>query len=123
MLYDPTKQFEFLLGEPVLRWLICAPAVMREQLDRLQTIVSLDRIRFGIVPMGVEIPWTPQNSFQLYVSDDPIAVVESFVGETFVRDEDEVNAYGRAMDRLWEQAVTGDQARRLIIAATEALEQ
>lgn len=28
MLYDPDKRFEFLLAEPVLRWLLCPPAVM-----------------------------------------------------------------------------------------------
>jgi Domain of unknown function (DUF5753) len=33
-LYDSTKQFEFLMAEPVLRWLPCPPTVMRAQLDR-----------------------------------------------------------------------------------------
>jgi transcriptional regulator with XRE-family HTH domain len=120
MLYDPSKQFEFLLAEPVLRWMLAPAAVMREQLDRLQTVIGLDRIRFGIVPMGVELAVTPQNSFQLYVGDDSVVAVETFIGETFARGE-AVDAYGRALDRLWDQAVTGDQARRLIIAAMEAL--
>ncbi|MFI7449505.1 helix-turn-helix domain-containing protein [Nonomuraea sp. NPDC049714] len=122
MLYDPSKQFEFLICEPVLRWLICPPAVMREQLDRLQSVIGLPRIRFGIVPMGVELTTTPQNSFQIYVgADGPVVAVETFITETFVRG-DEAEAYERVMARLWEQAATGDQARRLIIAAIEALE-
>jgi transcriptional regulator with XRE-family HTH domain len=121
-LYDPDKQFEFLIAEPVLRWLICPPAVMREQLDRLQTVIGLPRIRFGVVPMGVELATTPQNSFQIYVADDgPVVAVETFTTETFFRG-DEAEAYERVMDRLWEEAVTGDQARRLIIAAIEALD-
>lgn len=120
MLYDPTKSFEFLLSESVLRWLICPPAVMREQLDRLQTVVGLARIRFGIVPMGVELATTPQNSFQLYVGDEPVAAVETFIGETFHRG-DEAEGYGRALDRMWDEAVTGERARELIIAATQAL--
>jgi transcriptional regulator with XRE-family HTH domain len=121
-LYDPAKQFEFLIAEPVLRWLICEPAVMREQLDRLQTIIGLPRIRFGIIPMGVQLTTTPQNSFQIYVTDDgPMVAIETFTTEMFVRG-DEADAYGRVMDKLWEEAATGDQARRLIISARDALE-
>lgn len=120
MLYDPAKEFEFLLAEPVLRWLICPPAVMRAQLDRLQTVIGLERVRFGILPMGVELSLTPQNSFQVYVGDSSVAAVETFVGETFHRD-DEAERYGRALDRLWDSAASGEDARRLIIAATNCL--
>jgi transcriptional regulator with XRE-family HTH domain len=120
MLYDPGKRFEFLLAEPVLRWLLCPPSVMRAQLDRLQTVIGLERIRFGIIPMGVELATTPQNSVQIYVGDEPVAAVETLVGETFHRG-DEAEAYGRALDRLWDEAFTGEQARELIIAATQAL--
>jgi transcriptional regulator with XRE-family HTH domain len=120
MLYDPSKSFEFLLAEPVLRWLICSPAVMRAQLDRLQTVIGLERIRFGILPMGVGLKTAPQNSFQIYVGDDSVVAVETLIGETFHRDE-EAAAYSRALDRLWEDAVTGDAARELIITATQAL--
>ena len=120
MLYDPSKQFEFLLAEPVLRWLICPPSVMRSQLDRLQTVIGLERIRFGILPMGVEMSTTPQNSFQIYVNEAPVAVAETFIGETWHRDA-EADQYGRALDRLWEEALEGEPARRLIIAAIESL--
>jgi transcriptional regulator with XRE-family HTH domain len=119
-LYDPGKTFEFLLAEPVLRWLICPPAVMRAQLDRLQTVIGLDRVRFGVLPMGVELGTTPQNSFQIYVSEEPLAVVETFTGETFMQG-DQAAAYGRALDRMWEEALTGERARERILAATQAL--
>ncbi|MFF5176622.1 Scr1 family TA system antitoxin-like transcriptional regulator [Micromonospora sp. NPDC000316] len=36
LLYDTSKRFEFLLAEPVLRWLLCPAEVMRGQLDRRQ---------------------------------------------------------------------------------------
>jgi transcriptional regulator with XRE-family HTH domain len=120
LLYDPTKKFEFLLAEPVLRWLICPPAVMREQLDRLQTVIGLERIRFGILPMEVELSITPQNSFQIYVTDEPIAIAETFVGEDSQRGEG-AEKYMRILARLWDDAVTGEQARELIIAARDAL--
>ncbi|GIG62282.1 hypothetical protein Lfu02_66540 [Longispora fulva] len=117
MLYDGTHQFEFLLAEPVLRWMLCPAPTMRGQLDRLQTIVGMPNIRFGILPMGRQLATTPQNSFQLY---DDLAVSETFVGET-QHDADESAAYLRIMERLWSDAVVGEPARQLIIDASKAL--
>lgn len=120
LLYDPAKRWEFLLAEPVLRWLLCPPAVMRAQLDRLQTAIGLERIRFGIIPMGVQLATTPQDNVQIYVGEETIAVAETFIGETWHRDS-EAEAYGRAVDRLWKDAVEGDRARELIVQAARAL--
>jgi transcriptional regulator with XRE-family HTH domain len=122
MLYDPSKQWEFLLAEPVLRWLLPAPAVMRAQLDRLQGVIGLDRIRLGIIPMGAELVTTPQNSVQVYVADEPVAVAETYIGETWHRG-DEAAAYMRAIDRQWADAVEGDDARRLIARAASDLQR
>lgn len=120
LLYDTSKKFEFILAEPVLRWLICPPAVMRSQLDRLQTVIGLDRVRFGILPMGVELATTPQNSFQLYVADEPVVALETFVGEDFARGEVAAH-YERVLELLWEEAVTGEAAREMIVAAARDL--
>jgi transcriptional regulator with XRE-family HTH domain len=121
MLYDPAKRWEFLLAEPVLRWLLPEPAVMREQLDRLQTVIGLERVRFGIVPMGVPLATTPQNTVELYETPEGLlAVAETFIGETWHRDE-EAAAYARALDRQWEDAVEGDAARELIVRARDSL--
>lgn len=122
MLYDPSKRWEFLLAEPVLRWLLPAPAVMRAQLDRLQGVIGLDRIRLGIIPMGAELATTPQNSVQVYVADEPVAVAETYIGETWHRG-DEAAAYMRAIDRQWADAVEGDDARRLIARAASDLQR
>ncbi|MEQ4205772.1 helix-turn-helix transcriptional regulator [Actinopolymorpha sp. B9G3] len=116
-LYDPGKRFEFLLTEAVLRFLITRPEVMRGQLDRLQAIIGTPNIRFGIIPFGVALATTPQNSFQMY---DDIAIVETFVTETTHTDE-EAAAYSHVMERLWDDAATGQDARRLIFDAAEAL--
>jgi hypothetical protein len=122
MLYDPSKRWEFLLAEPVLRWLLPAPAVMRAQLDRLQSIIGLERIRFGIVPMGVELATTPQNTVEIYGDSEMVAVAETFIGETWHRGE-EAAAYARAVDRQWGDAVEGDAARELIAAAAASLRE
>lgn len=116
-LYDRSKRFEFLLAEPVLRWLICPPAVMRVQLDRLLTAATLPNVRFGILPMGTELGTIPQNSFQLY---DELAIVETVVGET-THQADEAAVYAEALEAMWADALIGDQARSALIRASEAL--
>jgi len=119
-LYDQSKRFEFILGEPALRWLVCPPSVMLGQLDRLLGAVSgMPNIRFGILPLGVQLSLIPQNSFVLV---DDVAYVETFVGETEHRGE-ETAAYHRVMDRLWADAVTGEHARRLILSAVQDVQR
>ena len=113
-LYDTSRQFEFLLAEPVLRWMLCPPDTMRGQLDRLQTVIDLPNVRFGVVPLlSGPLATAPQNAFQLY---DDLAIVDTFLAELTYR-EDDAAAYARMMDRLWDQAVVGDDARRLIVQA------
>jgi transcriptional regulator with XRE-family HTH domain len=116
--YDTSKRFEFLLAEPVLGWLLVPPASMRAQLDRLQTVIGLPNVRFGIIPLShYPTPATPQNSMQMY---DDLAVVETFTGETWL-DEDAAAKCVKSFGLLWDEAVTGDDARRLIVVAAEAL--
>jgi transcriptional regulator with XRE-family HTH domain len=116
-LYEPGKRWEFILAESVLRWLIVPPPVMHAQLDRLLTAMGMSNIRLGLLPFGVRLATAPQNKFELY---DDQAIVETFVGET-VHSGKESETYARAMDRLWDEAVTGDEARQLILRATESL--
>ena len=91
---------------------------MRGQLDRLQTVIGMPNIRFGVLPLG-EGPLTvaPQNSFQTY---DDVAIVETFLGESTHRDE-EAQTYVRVMEKMWSEAVIGEDARRYITAAAQAL--
>lgn len=116
-LYDTSKQFEFLISEPVMRWLLCPPEVMRGQLDRLQTVIGLPNIRFGVLPMGVMLKTAPQNKFELY--DEAVHI------ETFTADErrsgEEYEKYREILDRLWEEAAEGEDARRLIVSAADGL--
>jgi transcriptional regulator with XRE-family HTH domain len=113
VLYDTTKDFEFLIAEPVLWWRILAPDAMRHQLDRLQTVIGLPNVRFGILPFGRRLATVPQNAFQLL---DDTALVETFIGETTYRGAD-AGSYRDALTRLWTNAVECDDARRLIITA------
>jgi transcriptional regulator with XRE-family HTH domain len=116
-LYDLQKQFEVIITEAVLRTLIVDPAVMRSQLQRLESVMDLANVRFGILPQGRRIHTAPQTSFVLY---DELAVTENFVSDTPYHGE-EAHRFSVVMDRFWTEAVEGDAARELIRSAIEDL--
>jgi hypothetical protein len=119
VLYDNTKRFEFVLTEACLRLVVCPVDVMSAQLDRLLGLAtgSLTNVTLGIIPFGVPLSITPQSSFILF---DDMAAVETLVGDTFHHGT-EAATYAAAMDELMSEAWTGEDARRLILAALEAL--
>lgn len=120
LLYQPGRQFEFLLTEAVLRWLLVPAEVMRAQLDRLHTVIGLPNVRFGVLPFGVQLHAIPQHSVVIYQGKESVAAVELFAAEWFHRGED-AEVFDRAIDRLWLDAATGEDARHLITAAAAAL--
>ncbi|MFI5895621.1 helix-turn-helix domain-containing protein [Actinoplanes sp. NPDC051513] len=116
-LNDLSKRFEIIVCEAALRTVLADPQVMRVQLDRLISVTMLPNVRFGIIPLLKRIHTAPQASFVLY---DELAVTESFVGETRYFTE-EAALLGRIMERLWNDAVEGAEARGLIRAIIEDL--
>lgn len=115
-LYDQSMTFEFVITEAALRLLPCPPQVMRGQLDRLLSL-DLDNVALGIIPMGVELAIMPYSDFLLL---DDKAIVENAGGADEVGD-DESAVYAHIFDGLMAEAVTGDEARRLITAAAADL--
>lgn len=118
-LYDPGKTFTFIVLEAALRLLYCSPEAMLGQLDRLIPLTAgPPNITLGIIPFGVPLRAEPMNRFVLY--DDDTAVVETHIGETTHRGE-QAATYAQALDRLTAQALTGVEARTLIIEAMDQL--
>jgi len=112
-LYDNSRTFEFIVAEPALRWGIAAPAVMHAQLDRLLSVIGVPRIRLGIIPLGVPLTYLPEHSFELY---GDVGAVEGYLGE-FKETGSRWERLNGIMDLLWGDAVEGDAARRIILAA------
>ena len=115
-LYDRSKTFEFVITEAALRLLPCPPQVMLGQLDRLLSL-DLDNVTLGIIPLGVELAVVPYTDFLML---DDQAIVENSGAEDKIG-EDESAVYARIFDELMAEAVTGDEARRLIAAAAADL--
>ena len=119
VLYDQSKTFEFVITEAALRLLPCPPQVMLGQLDRLLSM-DLANVTLGIIPFGAELPMMPYNGFLLL--DDELTA-ETWGGKDEEHGGDESAVHDRIFGLLMAEAVTGDEARRLIAGAAASLRE
>ncbi|MFP3990639.1 helix-turn-helix transcriptional regulator [Streptomyces sp. E11-3] len=115
LLYRPGRTFHILLSEAALHAGVAPPDVLAAQLDRLASVIGLDSVRLGIIPLTAPLAIPPGNGFWLY--DDRLAIVEEWHAELWLNDGDNVALYGRVWETLDQSAVYGTQARRLIARA------
>lgn len=116
ILYDRSKTFEFVVTEGALRTLVCPRQAMLGQLDRLLGL-GMGNLTFGIIPFSAELSMTPLHGFLLL---DDAAIVETY-GREIEAGEEESATYRKIFGLLLAEAVTGDDARRLITAAATDL--
>jgi transcriptional regulator with XRE-family HTH domain len=121
ILYDPSRQFEYVLPEAALRLRLSDdPAVMRAQADRLLSVDSLPNVSIAVLPFGVPLPAWP-TAFALYeITGQPVVVVETLTEELVIGDEHQVASYRDAFARMRAAAVTGRAAADVITAAMPA---
>ncbi|WP_330349555.1 helix-turn-helix domain-containing protein [Streptomyces sp. NBC_00582] len=118
-LYDASKKFHLLLWEPALHTLVCPPAVLTAQLDRLAGTIGLDTVELGIIPLSASVKIPPATAFWLY--DDRQVIVENWHAELWVDDQASVDTYLRTWRTLRESAVYGADAQHVITRARQAI--
>ncbi|MBD0707405.1 MULTISPECIES: helix-turn-helix domain-containing protein [unclassified Streptomyces] len=118
-LYEPEKKFRFLVHEAALHARTSTPAVQAAQLDRLISVIGLDTIELGIIPLGARLRRALAHGFWIY--DRRLVIVETLSTEMWLTDIESVETYEQAWEWLSESAVTGDQARRAIGRVRAAL--
>jgi transcriptional regulator with XRE-family HTH domain len=114
ILYDPSERIEVLIAESALLHSVCARDVLLGQLDHLISIIGLPSIRLGVLPVGLRLPYIVPHGFWIL---DSVVLVETVSEELRVVDPDQVSIYARLVDRLWAEAIEGDQAQALLIRA------
>ncbi|MCX4666399.1 helix-turn-helix transcriptional regulator [Streptomyces sp. NBC_01381] len=119
-LYEPGKEFRFLLCEAALYHRSCPKPVMAEQLDRLYGVVGMPRVDLGILPFGTQLRRTAPHAFWIY--DRRQVIVETITEELWLTADDDIRLYERAWDWLAESAERGTMARRLIGRARASLD-
>ncbi|MEV0085281.1 helix-turn-helix transcriptional regulator [Saccharopolyspora sp. NPDC050642] len=119
-LYDSAKHVELLIAESALRYFACPPQTMVAQIDRLIALCGLATVRFGIIPLNTRLPHIPASGF--WIIGDTV-FVETVNTEISTDDPDDVALYNRLADSLWQAAVEGDDARRLLVQISTDIAQ
>ncbi len=109
-LYDLGKSFEIIISESVLRDIIVDIDVHRAQMLRLELVLDLPNVRFGILPFGRRRRTAAQLGFVIY---DELAVEEDYVIDIPYHGN-AAQRFATVMDRFWKESVEGDDARALI---------
>ena len=118
-LYDPAKTFTFLLDEPILRRRRFPASIMRPQLDRLMSVIGLDNVTLAIYPsLSRPVGSLTESSFEIF---DDIAYIETALSDDRKLLAADVERLETLFARYWQDAVTGDEARALILDAINQL--
>ncbi|MBQ0827641.1 helix-turn-helix domain-containing protein [Streptomyces tagetis] len=118
-LWKTGRTYRILMWEAACFALVCPPAVLAAQLDRLTSVIGLDTVEFGVVPFSAPLKIYAGNSFWIY--DDRRVVVEDWHAELWLDDADSIATYQRVWDTLSESAVYGVDAQNVIGRARRAL--
>jgi transcriptional regulator with XRE-family HTH domain len=132
VLYDGSKLFRFVIPEAVLRWPYgppddpAVPDEHREQLARIETVMGRPNVEVGVLPLRPVAPWRLAG-FDIYddmKDGEPLVHLGSWLTRPyFIFEPDQVEMCRQAFSNLLGASVTGDEARRLIVAAAEAIRQ
>lgn len=112
VLYDPSKKITILVTEAGLENPICPPEVMAPQLVRMQGLIGIAHVRFGIVPLGVKLEVVPMHGFVIV---DDLVLVEITHAELTVAEPADVKLYRRVTELLFESAAEGEEARKILV--------
>lgn len=115
ILYDPARQFEYVLPESALHLRFSSDqTMMRAQADRLLSLDTLPNVSIAVLPFSVPAPTLPL-AFVIYeIPGEPLVLAETLTSEVLTGDEGEVVAYREAFTRLRAASVTGDEAHVMI---------
>jgi transcriptional regulator with XRE-family HTH domain len=113
LLYEPGREWVFVLTEGVLRTWPGSPSLMLAQLDRLLAVESLSTVRLGVIPWRRAVPVMPRHGFSL--CDREAVVVETFRGERVLDDSSDVTSYESTFSRFEEAATFGSDVRELLL--------
>ncbi|MGW7673520.1 helix-turn-helix protein [Streptomyces sp. 3212.3] len=118
-LYEAGHTFHALVWEAALHALICPPAVLARQLDRLTGLIGMDTVQLGIIPLSASLRIPPANGF--WVLDDRLVIAEDWHAELWLDDADSVITYRRVWETLRESAVYEADAQNVINRARRTI--
>jgi transcriptional regulator with XRE-family HTH domain len=117
-LFDPARQFGFLITEAALRWRPGPPSLMLAQLDRIASVSTLGNVVVGVIRQsGRALTHVPHGFTVIEPADpedDALVLVETVHAGLTVSDAGQVSLYRRQWSLLKQMAVHGQDARDLL---------
>jgi hypothetical protein len=112
ILYQPGKDFRFLVTEAAMRYLICPRPVLRTQLERLAVMSALPTVDLAVIPMDAALPHMFWHGFWIF--DEVLVLVETVSSELSLRDSDDIETYTRFFESFWQAASHGEDAVAIV---------
>ncbi|MFD9944539.1 helix-turn-helix domain-containing protein [Nonomuraea sp. NPDC059023] len=112
VIFEPGRDFSFVLTEGAVRTWPGTPSLMLAQLDRLAQVATLPNVHLGIVPWSLPTPGLPLHGFTIY--DGSLSVVESLTGDLTMSEPEELAAHVETFESFAAVAVYGDALRELL---------
>ena len=111
-------RYAVLLDEAVLHRPVGGRAVMREQLDKVLTIVQKYKVDIQIVPFERGVGVTQDSNFVLLHFNEPglspVVYVEGLADYRLMKDKEDVDRYLEAVEHLEQSALSlGDSIQRI----------
>ncbi|TDD42720.1 helix-turn-helix domain-containing protein [Saccharopolyspora elongata] len=113
-----------VIDESVLHRPIGGAAVLRAQIDHLLEMTKLPNIALQVVPFSLS-GYAAEGSFTMLRFNEPelpdVVYLEHLGGALYLDKREEIEWYGRTLDRLMVDARTPEQTRQLLRKAREML--
>ncbi|GAA3472820.1 hypothetical protein GCM10018965_073730 [Nonomuraea roseola] len=112
ILFQPEREFSFVLTEGAVRTWPGPASLMQAQIDRLGQASTLPHVQVGVVPWSAQVPRFPLHGFTIF--DGSASMVESLTAEQTLTDVDDVRVHGETFDAFARVAVYGEELRALL---------
>lgn len=92
------RDFHFVITEQVLRNLVCRPADMIAQIDRMREVAAYPNVRLRVVTDDAQLPIAPYHGF--YLADNRVVTVDLFNASMKSAGRKTLHAYRRIFDAI-----------------------
>lgn len=116
LLFDDSRNFEFLITEAVLRWCPGPAKLLVAQLDRITSIGTLENISIGVIPYRVEAATTLLHDFIIYDTSDQgsFVTIEMIHASMTVNEPRDVGVYEERWELLRQMAIFDEEANSYV---------
>ncbi|WP_433296464.1 helix-turn-helix domain-containing protein [Actinoplanes sp. CA-030573] len=97
-LWDPDREFHFLMMESVLANRVCEPQYMSAQLLRLREVAAMPNVSLRVVPLDASLDVPPYHGFELL--DDRVVTVDLYHSVLRSDRRSDIELYQSVFDRL-----------------------